>query len=111
MATGQNEVVQVSIPLPRSLDTRIFIRLATQAKALVLSLTTASQEELGAPRPMGSFVYALPDVSPESLWLCISTLWLAIVDSKDRDSILSRQSPQHSSPPSHLLSLLHGLPN
>ncbi|KAM0453260.1 hypothetical protein ACHAPV_009054 [Trichoderma viride] len=61
MATNQNEVVQVSIPLPRSLDTRIFIRLATQAKALVLSLTTASQEELGAPRPMGSFVYALPD--------------------------------------------------
>ncbi|KAM0254271.1 hypothetical protein ACHAQJ_006961 [Trichoderma viride] len=61
MATGSNEVVQVSIPLPRSLDTRIFIRLTTQAKALVLSLTTASQEELAAPRPMGSFVYALPD--------------------------------------------------
>ncbi|PTB35999.1 uncharacterized protein TrAFT101_009158 [Trichoderma asperellum] len=61
MATDQDKVVQVSIPLPRSLDTRIFIRLTTQAKALVLSLTTASQEELGAPRPMGSFVYALPD--------------------------------------------------
>lgn len=67
MATDQNELVQVSIPLPRSLDTRIFIRLATQAKALVLSLTTASQEELGAPRPMGSFVYALPDVSSKPL--------------------------------------------
>lgn len=71
MATDQDRVVQVSIPLPRSLDTRIFIRLTTQAKALVLSLTTASQEELGAPRPMGSFVYALPDVSPVHMHTCL----------------------------------------
>lgn len=68
MATDSNEVVQVSIPLPRSLDTRIFIRLTTQAKALVLSLTTASQEELAAPRPMGSFVYALPNVRLKHLY-------------------------------------------
>ncbi|KAL7795038.1 hypothetical protein V8C37DRAFT_375350 [Trichoderma ceciliae] len=61
MDTHSNGAVQVSIPLPRSLDTRIFIRSMTQAKAILLSLTTASQEELGAPRPMGSFVYALPD--------------------------------------------------
>ncbi|KAH6603303.1 hypothetical protein Trco_008078 [Trichoderma cornu-damae] len=61
MATDANGVVQVSIPLPRSLDTRIFLRITTQAKAILLSLTTASQEELAAPRPMGSFVYALPN--------------------------------------------------
>lgn len=67
MATDSNGVVQVSIPLPRSLGTRIFIRMTTQAKAILLSLTTASQEELSASRPMGSFVYALPDVRLEYL--------------------------------------------
>ncbi|TFB00018.1 hypothetical protein CCMA1212_008063 [Trichoderma ghanense] len=61
MATESSDVVQVSIPLPRSLDTRVFIHVATQAKAILLSLTTASQEELSSLRPMGSFVYALPD--------------------------------------------------
>ncbi|KAL7942960.1 hypothetical protein V8C42DRAFT_347433 [Trichoderma barbatum] len=61
MATDLNRVVEVSIPLPRALDTRIFIRITTQAKAILLSLTTAGQEDAAAPRPMGSFVYALPD--------------------------------------------------
>ncbi|KAL6862309.1 hypothetical protein J3F83DRAFT_762615 [Trichoderma novae-zelandiae] len=61
MTTDSSGVVQVSIPLPRSLDTRVFIRVATQARAILLSLTTASQEELSSSRPMGSFVYALPD--------------------------------------------------
>ncbi|OPB45023.1 hypothetical protein A0O28_0091610 [Trichoderma guizhouense] len=61
MATGSNRVIEASIPLPRSLDTRIFIRITTQAKAILLSLTTVSQEDAAAPRPMGSFVYALPD--------------------------------------------------
>lgn len=67
MATESSDVVQVSIPLPRSLDTRVFIHVATQAKAILLSLTTASQEELSSLRPMGSFVYALPDVRLESI--------------------------------------------
>ncbi|KAL7930611.1 hypothetical protein V8C35DRAFT_283367 [Trichoderma chlorosporum] len=61
MAADANRVVQVSIPLPRSLDTRIFIRITTQARAILLSLTTVAQEDAAAPRPMGSFVYALPD--------------------------------------------------
>ncbi|KAL6879750.1 hypothetical protein HDV57DRAFT_517850 [Trichoderma longibrachiatum] len=61
MATEPSNVVQVSIPLPRSLDTRVFIRVATQAKAILVSLTTASHEESSSLRPMGSFVYALPD--------------------------------------------------
>ncbi|KAK0759249.1 hypothetical protein N5P37_008135 [Trichoderma harzianum] len=61
MATDSNRVIEASIPLPRSLDTRIFIRITTQAKAILLSLTTVSQEDFAAPRPMGSFVYALPD--------------------------------------------------
>ncbi|KAK3325390.1 hypothetical protein B0H66DRAFT_599555 [Apodospora peruviana] len=53
--------VQLSIPLPRSLDTRIYMHLTVKAKAVVLFLATASAQEMGAPTPMGSFVYALPD--------------------------------------------------
>ncbi|EQL02829.1 hypothetical protein OCS_01467 [Ophiocordyceps sinensis CO18] len=58
---GAAEPVRLSIPLPRSLDTRVYLRLSTQTKAIVLSLTTASQDELAAPKAMGSFVYALPN--------------------------------------------------
>lgn len=57
-----SEPVQLSIPLPRSLDTRVYLRLSTQTKAIVLSLTTASQSEPAAAKSMGSFVYALPNV-------------------------------------------------
>lgn len=54
---------ELSIPLPSSLDTRIFIRLSQLDKVVMLSLTTASPDDVAAPTPMGSFVYALPDVS------------------------------------------------
>ncbi|KAM5356420.1 hypothetical protein ACJ41O_003066 [Fusarium nematophilum] len=55
------DTVELSVPLPRSLDTRIYLRLSTKAKSVVLFLTTASQDELATPVPMGSFVYALPN--------------------------------------------------
>ncbi|KAH7309475.1 hypothetical protein B0I35DRAFT_81856 [Stachybotrys elegans] len=58
---SEGTVSQFSIPLPRSLDTRIYLRLSTHAKAIMLSLTTATQDDAGTARPMGSFVYALPD--------------------------------------------------
>ncbi|KFH40855.1 hypothetical protein ACRE_084500 [Hapsidospora chrysogenum ATCC 11550] len=61
MAVEDSKAVQLSLPLPRSLDTRIYIRLSTRAKAIMLSLTTASQDELGSAAPMGSFIYALPN--------------------------------------------------
>ncbi|EGX91482.1 hypothetical protein CCM_05640 [Cordyceps militaris CM01] len=61
MVFKETQVVEVSIPLPDSLDTRIYIRVTTLDKAVMVSLTTASQEELGATTPMGSMVYALPD--------------------------------------------------
>ncbi|KAI5458432.1 hypothetical protein BGZ63DRAFT_426834 [Mariannaea sp. PMI_226] len=56
-----SETVQLSIPLPRSLDTRIYMRLSTKAKAIMLFLSTATQDEVASPTPMGSFVYALPN--------------------------------------------------
>jgi len=53
--------MQLSLPLPRSLDTRIYIHLTVKSRAIVLLLTTASAEQVGTLAPMGSFVYALPD--------------------------------------------------
>lgn len=62
MAVRETQTFELSIRLPKSVDTRIFIRVATLDKAVMVSLTTASQEEMGATTPMGSMVYALPDV-------------------------------------------------
>lgn len=59
----QTETFQLSFPLPRSLDARIFIQLTVQAKSVIIFLTTAAADETANPPPMGSFVYALPDVS------------------------------------------------
>jgi hypothetical protein len=63
MAASESEIIELSIPLPRSLDTRIYMRLSTKAKAIVLFLTTASQDDASTPTPLGSLVYALPNVS------------------------------------------------
>ncbi|KIL90523.1 hypothetical protein FAVG1_06255 [Fusarium avenaceum] len=57
------DTIELSVPLPRSLDTRIYLRLSTKAKSIVLFTTTASQDELAAPVSMGSFVYALPNTT------------------------------------------------
>ncbi|RNJ58235.1 hypothetical protein D7B24_004874 [Verticillium nonalfalfae] len=61
MEVIDNEPLQVSFPLPRSIDTRVFIHLTIKAKAVTLFLTTANQDEPSSPAAMGSFVYALPD--------------------------------------------------
>ncbi|GAB1314865.1 hypothetical protein MFIFM68171_05075 [Madurella fahalii] len=53
--------IQLSVPLPRSLDSRIYIHLTVKSKVILLFLTTASMEEASTPTPLGSFVYALPD--------------------------------------------------
>lgn len=63
MAITEGNSCQISLPLPRSIDTRIFLRLTVRAKALTLLLTTANQDEPPTPSALGSFVYALPDVS------------------------------------------------
>lgn len=52
---------QLSCPLPRSLDTRIYIRVNMQAKSVMIFLTTAAADASATPPPLGSFVYALPD--------------------------------------------------
>lgn len=63
MAAPSAQTTELSVQLPQSLDTRIYIRLSTLEKVTLLSLTTASQDEPVASAPMGSFVYAMPNVS------------------------------------------------
>ncbi|ROT35546.1 hypothetical protein SODALDRAFT_320855 [Sodiomyces alkalinus F11] len=57
----ENEPLQVSMPLPRSLDTRIYIHLTIRTKSITLFLTTGSEDEPTMPPTMGSFIYAVPD--------------------------------------------------
>jgi flagellar biosynthesis protein FlhB len=61
MAFKETKSAEFSIPLPRALDTRIHIRLATLDKAVMVYLTTATPND-ASTTPMGSLVYALPDV-------------------------------------------------
>ncbi|KAI0006924.1 hypothetical protein F4779DRAFT_594256 [Xylariaceae sp. FL0662B] len=53
--------VQLSFPLPRSLDTKIHLRLTVTSKVIMLFLTTVAPDEADKAAPMGSFVYSLPD--------------------------------------------------
>jgi hypothetical protein len=57
-----DQPIQLSLPLPRAVDTRIYVHLTIKAKSVLLFLTTASGDEVGNPTPLGSFIYALPDV-------------------------------------------------
>lgn len=68
MEVMEAETVQLSLPLPRSIDTKVFLHLTVRAKSITLYLTTASQDEPSTPAPLGSFVYALPDVSSGAQW-------------------------------------------
>ncbi|KAJ0149547.1 hypothetical protein CTA2_556 [Colletotrichum tanaceti] len=60
MSSASN-ITQLSIPLPRSSDTRIHAHLTTKTKAATLFLTSVTQDEQPGPSALGSFVYALPN--------------------------------------------------
>lgn len=58
---------QVSFPVPRSLGTRIHMRLVMKPNMIIMYLTTTSAEENPATVPMGTMVYALPNrYNPDS---------------------------------------------
>jgi hypothetical protein len=58
-----SKAVQVSFPLPRAPETRISISLTIQATSILLFLTTILNGDTSNLVPLGSFVYAIPDVS------------------------------------------------
>ncbi|KAI1354939.1 hypothetical protein F5Y01DRAFT_311315 [Xylaria sp. FL0043] len=57
-----SEPIQVSFPLPRGMDTKIHMRLTIQSKAILVFVTAVAAEDSDKLAPMGSFVYAMPDV-------------------------------------------------
>lgn len=56
--------LELSLPLPKAPETRIHLRMTIQATSILLFLTTALNGDLSTAPPLGSFVYAIPDVSP-----------------------------------------------
>ncbi|KAI1103069.1 hypothetical protein F4804DRAFT_245339 [Jackrogersella minutella] len=61
MEAVMDEPIQLSFPLPRSLDTRIHLRLTIKSKVILLFLTTMAADEEDNAAPMGSLVYSIPD--------------------------------------------------
>jgi hypothetical protein len=55
--------IELSLPLPKAPETQIHIHLTINTTSLLLFLTTIYGGETGTGVPLGSFVYALPDVS------------------------------------------------
>jgi hypothetical protein len=55
--------IELSFPLPKAPETRIHLYLTIQTTSLLLFLTTAMNGDTSTAAPLGSFVYALPDVS------------------------------------------------
>jgi hypothetical protein len=54
--------IELSFPLPKAPETRIHLRMTIQATSILLFLTTALNRDVSTAPPLGSFVYALPDV-------------------------------------------------
>jgi hypothetical protein len=63
MTQASASPIEISFPLPKAPDTRIHLRLTIQTTSLLLFLTTAQNGDTSAV-PLGSFVYAIPDVRP-----------------------------------------------
>lgn len=59
---ASSKPLQLSIALPHSPGTRIYIHLTVLATTLMLFLTSSSAEAGPGNANMGSFVYAMPDV-------------------------------------------------
>lgn len=55
--------IELAIPLPNAPQTKIYIRLTISATSILLLLTTVFGGENAIKPTLGSFVYALPDVS------------------------------------------------
>jgi hypothetical protein len=56
------EPIQLSLPLPHAPSVRVNIHLTIQSTSIVLFLTTSSADAASTSCPLGSFVYAIPNV-------------------------------------------------
>jgi hypothetical protein len=55
--------IELSFPLPKAPETKIHVHLTINTTSIVLFLTTVYGGDIPTGTPLGSFVYALPDVS------------------------------------------------
>jgi hypothetical protein len=55
--------IELSFPLPKAPETKIHLQLTINTTSLLLFLTTVYGGDIPTGAPLGSFVYALPDVS------------------------------------------------
>lgn len=55
--------IELSFPLPKAPETKIHVHLTINTTSIVLFLTTVYGGDIPTGAPLGSFVYALPDVS------------------------------------------------
>lgn len=62
---------ELSFPLPRALHTTTHVHLTALDSCMMVFVTASTPgDTLGWTKPMGSMVYAMPDVSFPSLSLC-----------------------------------------
>jgi hypothetical protein len=61
-----SQPIQLSFPMPKAPETSIHLHLTVNKISLLLFLTTALNGDTSAAPPLGSFVYALPDVREPS---------------------------------------------
>jgi hypothetical protein len=57
------KAIELSFPLPKAPETKIHAHLTIHITSVVLFLTTVYGGDNPTGAPLGSFVYALPDVS------------------------------------------------
>lgn len=62
MAEPSVKPIELSFPMPKAPETRIHLHLTIRTTSLLLFLTTALNGNTSEAAPLGSFVYALPDV-------------------------------------------------
>ena len=62
-ADGLGKPVAVSFPLPKAPQTQIHLQLTNTGTSLLIFLTTTSPDP-STSAPLGSFVYAMPNVRP-----------------------------------------------
>lgn len=62
-----NNIVEISFPLPQASHVTLHGQLEVATGYTITHLTTTELGQLaGSLTPLGSFVYAMPDVSPHS---------------------------------------------
>src|SRR5690554_831990 len=61
--------IELGFPLPNAPQTKIFMRLTINTASILVLLTTIYGGETSTKPALGSFVYALPDVS-----ICFATM-------------------------------------